>query len=235
MTNINVEQAGAPKGGGIAATLRANVAGLAILVAIVGGGLYVLTGGATADYDCTTYLTTDQTPIGVETPVDDLGRTHIGKGSSVKYAYCPPASGNHWPTPQAPIEGRVYGLDDVVLPEAYIHNLEHGQTVVLYRGDDTGAADRLAALQAWYKNAPNSAICNLPTNASLLVARFDKLPAPIVVLSWDIVYPLDSVDTAAIEAFIAKRSDRGPEAMCAAANGGASPTPGPMTSTSPTP
>ena len=133
MTNINVEQAGAPKGGGIAATLRANVAGLAILVAIVGGGLYVLTGGATADYDCTTYLTTDQTPIGVETPVDDLGRTHIGKGSSVKYAYCPPASGNHWPTPQAPIEGRVYGLDDVVLPEAYIHNLEHGQTVILYR------------------------------------------------------------------------------------------------------
>ena len=233
MTTVDASPTGSPRG--IAATLRANLAGVAILVAIVGGGLYVLTGGATAEFDCTTYLTSDQTPVGVETPVDDLGRTHIGKGSSVKYVYCPPASGNHWPTPQAPIEGRVYGLDDVVLPEAYIHNLEHGQTVVLYRGDDAGAADRLAALQAWYKNAPNSAICNLPTNASLLVARFDKLPAPIVVLSWDIVYPLDSVDTAAIEAFIAKRSDRGPEAMCAAANGGASPTPGPMTSTSPTP
>jgi len=235
MTTTNAEPTGAPKGRGLAATLRANLAGIAILVAVVGGGLYVLTGGATADYDCTTYLTSDQTPVGVETPVDDLGRTHIGKGSSVKYAYCPPASGNHWPTPQAPIEGRVYGLDDVVLPEAYIHNLEHGQTVILYRGDDAGAADRLAALQAWYPKAPTSAICNLPTSASLLVARFDKLPAPVVVLSWDIVYPLESVDTAAIEAFIAKRSDRGPEAMCAAANGGASPTPGPMTSTSPTP
>lgn len=236
MTTLNnTPQVQRPESTGIAAKLRANLLGIVLLVAVVGGGLYVLGGGSLTAVECGSYLTAEEAPVGVETAVDDLGRTHVGKGSNVKYAYCPPASGNHWPTPQAPIEGRVYGLDDIVTPEAYIHNLEHGQTVILYRGDDEGAADRLAALQSWYATAPTSAICKLPTSASILVARFDKLPAPIVVLSWDVVYPLASVDAAAIDAFIAKRSDRGPEAMCAAANGGATPTPGPMTSTSPTP
>lgn len=235
MTTASAPQEHQASSKGIVALLRANLAGIVLLVAVFGGGLYVLTGGASTDYSCASYLTTDQTPVGIETAVDDLGRTHVGKGSSITYAYCPPTSGNHWPTPQAPIEGRVYGLEDVVLPAAYIHNLEHGQTVVLYRGDDAAAADRVAALEAWYATAPTSAICKLPTNASLLVARFDKLPAPIVALSWDVIYPLESVDTAALDAFIAKRSDRGPEAMCAAANSGATPTPGPMTSVAPSP
>ena len=225
----------APRRGPLAA-LRANLAGLLVLAIVVGGGLFILSGGPSAsDYSCGSYVTAAEAPVGVETATADLGRTHVPKGSSITYVSCPPASGNHWPVPQAPIPGRVYGLDDVVVPGAYIHNLEHGQIVVLYRGDDAGAADRLAALQAWYPNAPKSPICKLGTDASLLVARFDRLPSPVVVLAWDVIYPLADVDTAAIEAFIAKRGDRGPEPMCTEAAGGASISPNPMTSTSPTP
>lgn len=222
---------------GIVARLRANLAGILVLVIVVGGGIAFLSGGASAaDYSCGSYLTATDTPVGVATPVADLGRTHVAKGSSIAYAYCPPASGNHWPVPQAPLAGRVYGLADAVVPGGYIHNLEHGYIVVLYRGDDAGAADRLAALQTWYASAPTGPYCNLPTSTSLMVARADKLPAPVVALAWDIVYPLETVDGAALDGFIAAHGDRGPEPMCnaAAAAAGQSISPD-MTSASPTP
>jgi hypothetical protein len=221
----------------LVARLRANLAGILVLVIVVGGGIVFLSGGASAaDYSCSSYLTATDTPVGVQTPVADLGRTHVAKGSSITYAYCPPASGNHWPVPQAPLAGRVYGLTDAVVPGGYIHNLEHGYIVILYQGDDAGAADRLAALQSWYATAPVGPYCKLPTSTGLMVARADKLPAPVVALAWDIEYPLATVDTAALDNFIATHGDRGPEPMCnaAAAAAGQSISPD-MTSASPTP
>ena len=103
-------------------------------------------------------------------------------------------------------------------------------------GDDAGAADRVAALQTWYATAPVSPYCKLPTSTGLMIARADKLPAPVVALAWDVEYPLATVDTAALNNFLATHGDRGPEPMCnaAAAAAGQSISPD-MTSASPTP
>ncbi|MEZ4596324.1 MAG: DUF3105 domain-containing protein [Chloroflexota bacterium] len=64
-----------------------------------------------------------------------MGRTHVVQGTSVKYAYCPPASGDHYNLGggQAPLPRRLFGPDDAVLPQQWIHNLEHGYVVLLYR------------------------------------------------------------------------------------------------------
>ena len=71
----------------------------------------------------------------------DQGRTHIAVGQFVTYTYCAPASGSHVNKPGSagPIPPRVYGPNDSVIPQGWIHNLEHGGLIVLYTGDGPGA------------------------------------------------------------------------------------------------
>ena len=79
-------------------------------------------------------------------PQDDMGNRHVAVGSKVTYTYCPPASGNHYNAAgQGPIQPRVYGPNDKTVPQGWIHNLEHGALVLLYRGDSAGATPRASS------------------------------------------------------------------------------------------
>ena len=76
----------------------------------------------------------------------DMGRRHVAVGEKVTYTYCPPASGSHYNAANAgPIQPRFYGPNDRVLPEGWIHNLEHGAMVILYRGHEAIRASRTTA------------------------------------------------------------------------------------------
>ena len=70
----------------------------------------------------------------------------------MSFTYCPPASGRHYNASGAgPISPRLYGPDDRVNPQGWIHNLEHGGLVLLYRGDGPGATeDGQAQLRAFF-------------------------------------------------------------------------------------
>ena len=91
----------------------------------------------------------------------DMGDEHVANGASITYTYCPPASGRHYNgTQTGPISARVYGPADDVRPQGWIHNLEHGALVVLYRGDSEGATDAgQAALRAFFDSYPPSPVC----------------------------------------------------------------------------
>ena len=73
-----------------------------------------------------------------------------------RYTFCPPASGSHYNAAGlGPIVPRVFGPDDSVGPPNWIHNLEHGGLVILYRGDSEGAtADRPGAVRAVLRQLP---------------------------------------------------------------------------------
>lgn len=144
----------------------------------------------------------------------DLGRDHAPLGAFVKYALCPPASGNHYNAPpnDGPIRAGVYGPDDQAIPQGWIHNLEHGGLVLLYRcaSGDTACTDSgQAALNQFNASFPNSPICNIPRGIlSPVVARFDQMKWPYVAIVWGLVLPLDSLDTDQITAFFAQQGDR---------------------------
>jgi Protein of unknown function (DUF3105) len=149
---------------------------------------------------------------------DIAGGTHVGPGTVVTYTYCPPASGDHYAGTGGPITPRAYGPDDAVLPQGWIHNLEHGAMVVLYRGDSEGAtADGQAALRAFYDSYPPSPVCGFAPGTSVgpVFARFDEMATPFAAVLWGRVLPLQSLDTAAILEFDRVFGERtNPEDFC---------------------
>ena len=172
---------------------------------------------------------------------ESMGNAHVGPGTNnpgdVTYTYCPPASGNHFNRSGAgPITPQFYGPDDVTRPQGWVHNLEHGGLVVLYRGDpgDPGlTAEAQQQMQAFFSSLPPSPVCNFaPTQAGagVVIARFDQMATPFTALVWERELPLDTFDEDAIMDFWTTWGERtNPEQLCtppsAAPSSSASPAP----------
>ncbi len=152
---------------------------------------------------------------------DDLGRDHISLGAFVKYALCPPATGKHFNAQgEGPVRPGFYGPEDQATPQGWIHNLEHGAMVLLYRcaeGDSACTEAGQGALQAFNATFPNSPVCNLPKGATgPIVARFDEMAWPYAALLWGQVLPMDTLDTTLALDFWAQQGERtNPELLCA--------------------
>ena len=154
-----------------------------------------------------------------------MGNTHVGAGTGnpgdVTYTYCPPASGNHF-VRGGPITPGLFEPNDVPLPQGWIHNLEHGGLVVLYRGDpdDPGlSAETQQQMQAFFSGLPPSPVCGLPPTqegAGVVVARFDQMATPFTALVWERALPLETFDEDAIMEFWTTWGERtNPEQLCA--------------------
>jgi Protein of unknown function (DUF3105) len=199
----------------------AAVAGIALI-----GGVIFLQATAPA-YACSTLFDPAPTPspaAGASPQPgyveDDMGRKHVPVGDVVKYTFCPPASGNHYiAAGQGPIAPRLYGPGDPTVPEGWIHNLEHGALVVLYRSDSEGATpEGQAALRAFYDSFPNSPVCGIQpgTIQGPVITQFDDMKTPFAALVWGRVLPLETLDTAAILQFYETWGEQtNPEPLCA--------------------
>lgn len=137
----------------------------------------------------------------------DLGRSHVAAGTSVKYAFCAPTSGDHYNVPgQAPMQPAVYGPASEKYPQYWIHNLEHGYVVLAYRcpsgvagqGDCISQAD-LDKIQGWYDNTPP------PTGSTcakkVLAVRLDSMTTPFALLAWDRALLMDTFDVETANTF----------------------------------
>ena len=198
----------------------------AVVLAVALIGLFVFGQASQGAYACTA----EWTPSPTASPAPgasaqpgyiqpDMGNTHVAVGTRVTYTYCPPASGRHYNSSgQGPIKPRVYAPGDAAIPEGWIHNLEHGALVVLYRGDGPGATDAgQAALRDFYASYPPSPICGIQPGTQIgpVFVRFDDMPWPYAAEVWDRVLPLQTLDTAAILAFDQAFGERtNPEIIC---------------------
>jgi hypothetical protein len=213
----------------------------AVIVAIVAvGGIYLFVGAAQPAYACSSILQPEPaaTAAAGATPrlgqvTRDLGRNHVETGTKVTYEFCPPTSGPHYNDARyGPIPARFYGQDDTTVPEGWVHNLEHGQMVVLYRcpeGCTPAAQEELRGLQ---DQIPASPLCGYPSTSTVVVTRLDDLPTPYAVVTWGRVMFLDTLDVPAIVAYHDQNADRGPEPQCQNALPGASPPAPPAASPS---
>ena len=200
--------------------------GIAV-IAIVGlAGIGMFAAASQPVYACSTIWQPDATPTPAEGASPqagyaqpDMGQTHIANGTTVTYTYCPPASGRHYnSTGTGPIAPRLYGPEDRVNPQGWIHNLEHGGLVVLYRGDSEGATEAgQAQLRAFFDDYPPSPVCGFEAGSSVgpVFARFDDMATPYAALVWGRVLPLETLDEAAIKEFDATFGERtNPEQFC---------------------
>src|SRR6185436_3007275 len=86
------------------------------------------------------------------TPVANEGWVHVAEGSTVVYTSNPPASGPHYPV------WLRYQEYTQSLPRPYwVHNLEHGAVVFLYR--PSASAATVQALTDAYRTLPDDPAC----------------------------------------------------------------------------
>jgi hypothetical protein len=104
----------------------------------------------------------------------------------------------------------VYKPDDKIGPLNWIHNLEHGGLVILYKGDSPGAgAAGQQAFKDYFASFPASPVCGVPAGVlSPVIARFDDMPHPYAALVWDRVFYLDTWDPALVTRFYLTESER---------------------------
>ena len=136
--------------------------------------------------------------------VANEGWVHVAEGSVVRYPNNPPASGPHYP-----VWAR-YEEFTSVLPRGYwVHNLEHGAVVFLYRPDTPSAT--VDALRAVYRGLPPDSTCG---HVLALMTPDPELPKPIAAVAADWTLTADGVDAPTIQSFVAAHRNRAPERVC---------------------
>jgi hypothetical protein len=113
---------------------------------------------------------------------------HVDEGAPVTYHSRPPSSGMHWATIPQPVEYRMY---DQPLPSGrWVHMLEHGAVVVLYRPDlcDTTCVGQLGT---FYDTAPRSSLVGY---RHLTITPYQDMDHAVAVVAWGYVDEMDQVD-----------------------------------------
>jgi hypothetical protein len=197
-------------------------AGLIALVVVAAIGVLgvSLFSSSASPYSCASQLQ-PQASATVENPivVANEGNAHREPGSATEYTSCPPASGPHYSAGGiAPVAPAFYDAGARIGPGNWVHNLEHGFVVALYRCPDgqCPSNDVLAELREFVFNGPStegSARCNY--RSKVLAARFDDMAAPFALVAWDRVLLLDSFDAEIGIDFARRWIDvTGPEDQC---------------------
>jgi hypothetical protein len=155
-------------------------------------------------------------------PTSDLGKEHVSQGASVRYDYCPPASGKHYNLGNglAPLARRFYGPDVAFPPQHWIHNLEHGGVVLLYKGEPSDAD--LEALRGVMDQAEpsdwNVANCGATAQNKVIAIRFDDMDPGVnfAAVAWDRALLQEQLDAAELLAFANQWQDgpQTPERIC---------------------
>lgn len=165
------------------------------------------------------------TPSPAPTPLlgfqtSDMGKNHVVQGATVKYAYCPPASGQHYNLGggQAPLARRFFGPTDSVIPPQWIHNLEHGYVLLLYRDDPgTEVLDGLRSIMDEAQVSDWSLQACGPVN-KVIALRFDDMDPDVnfAAVAWDRVLLLKEFDHDQLLGFANQWQDgaQTPERVC---------------------
>ena len=144
----------------------------------------------------------DPSTPGVAVPNE--GWVHVPEGSAINYVSNPPASGPHYP-----VWLRYQAYSTPMARGYWVHNLEHGAIVVLYRPD--APADIVRQITDAFRAIPVDPLCG---HQRAVLTPDPLLPRLTAVVAADFVLLGDSVDAAAIRAFAVARRGHGPEQLC---------------------
>ncbi|HBY95893.1 MAG: DUF3105 domain-containing protein [Ardenticatenaceae bacterium] len=137
-----------------------------------------------------------------ERHLPDEGSAHVDPGTPIVYRNNPPASGTHYPIVAS------WGVHEEQVPEGqWVHNLEHGGVVLLYKCPEGNCSERVKQLQDLYNATPKSKW----NNVKLVVAPYEKMEPEFMAVAWDVQLPLETFDQQAILNFYRRHVDRGPE------------------------
>lgn len=192
------------------------------LTALVGGavlvGVVLLFIGFGADtaargYSCGEVLQSPADASSTEGFVtSSMPSSHVTPGARISYDFCPPTSGRHYNAAgRGPLRPGFYGPNDAAGPGGWVHNLEHGYVVALYRcpEDECPPTAELDALRAFAANGPpTQAAAACGYRSKVLAARFDDMAKAYALVAWDRALLLDVFDTEAALGFASRWIDQ---------------------------
>lgn len=139
---------------------------------------------------------------------ESQGQNHVAKDEKHDaYNSDLPSSGPHYEGEGAPADWGVYMAQ--IIPEVYIHNIEHGGVVIAYNPDMLPATD-LAKLRALFTQ-PFSNKAFSPKKF-ILMPRTENT-STIQLASWTYTLSLENYNEATIIKFFEQHAGNAPEAM----------------------
>lgn len=154
--------------------------------------------------------------------IPEMPHEHVAPPAKVTYAHNPPTSGCHYSLGygQAPITAGAYPYTDVIPPEYWVHNLEHGYMAILYKCPQGCDAD-FRQLADWVaKQAPDPALAALVKQnagfkpySKIILIPFPSMTPKFALVSWDYYDPMDTVDLNEMSNFYANHLDTAPEGL----------------------
>lgn len=186
------------------------VVGFVGLAGVIGFiGLAFLSSATARAYSCDELLSTPADASASDGfATSSLGSQHVTVGTKIRYGFCPPTSGQHYNAAGAgPLRPGFYGPGDAAGPGGWVHSLEHGYVVALYRCQDGAcpAEEVLQTLRSFAANGPpteGAAACGY--RSKLVVARFDDMASPFALLAWDRALLLDAFDETTARGFASR-------------------------------
>lgn len=183
-------------------TAAAAIGAVALLAVIFVGSL------SATSYSCGDVPdVSTQAAAGTPLTIEPAGARHVATGTKIRYTSCPPTAGDHYAAAGAgPLRQGFYGPTSPAEPGGWVHNLEHGYVVALYRGEPEPTT--LAALSDFARNGPataGAAACGIPSK--VVVARFDEMSTPYALLAWGRLLPMATWDDARARGFAGQAVD----------------------------
>jgi hypothetical protein len=142
---------------------------------------------------------------------DYLPAVHVPVGTDVTYNSNPPSSGNHYP------DWAAFQEYSTPVPRGYyVHDLEHGAVVILYKcGDDSGCPDIVDGLRRAMAQIPDDPKCRQGGPRNRLVLTPDPLlDVPVAAAAWGWTYKAQCVDQPTLVQFIKDNYGQGTEDFC---------------------
>jgi hypothetical protein len=136
---------------------------------------------------------------------------HVPQDTEIVWSTNPPTSGEHFPV-WASWDRSYTDLERGF----WVHNLEHGAIVLVYRCD-AGCPDEIAQLEDAVRAMPDDPDCVAPNRSRSLVASDPLLPSDrmFAAVAWGAMYTASCVDPVAIAKFTTDFRRSAPEDTCA--------------------
>jgi hypothetical protein len=145
-----------------------------------------------------------------ESFVPDPG-IHYPDDAGLTWSTNPPSSGPHYDV------WGVWGVHTTPLPRGnYVHNLEHGGVVVLYRcdGDCTALRTQLTDLVNGLDPEPMCVALGMGVPRRIVLTEDPLIDAPVAAASWGWTYHANCFDAPSLTAFILARTGHATEDTC---------------------
>lgn len=138
--------------------------------------------------------------------LQDEGRGHVANDTPLTFRNDPPASGTHY------FDWMPYNVyAEAASPGYWVHNLEHGAIVILYKcpagQSECPEAQLVQQLRELHTTAPPGKYGEV----KMVVTQYPRLRTQLAALAWNRILELQSFDREALLAFYQAHVDKGPE------------------------